>query len=229
MLVTTIMWGLGGCFMGSLMCTGFLARIHSHVCAPGIKSTSHEHLGARSDSCLASEQYDCPPSTKGSSLEHLDPVPQALRHTQEYNLLYGSQGVCNKYLDTPLVSPMSTEKYECVYVIVSDLFLTLDYVKCYRLHGNDSLDSNGEVTHESCHVRALSYKGVASSTKMYPVYFHAAHAPVTWCLEFVLYWRTRFHVVRLSSLGKVEKFLFIFLSRRSETGCVFAVFFALFP
>jgi len=37
------------------------------------------------------------------------------------------------------------------------------------------------------------------------------------------------HVVGLSSLGKVKKFLFFFLSQQGGRGCVFAVFFAPIP
>ena len=36
-------------------------------------------------------------------------------------------------------------------------------------------------------------------------------------------------VVGLSSLSKVKKFLFFFLSRKGERGCVFAVFFSPIP
>ena len=37
------------------------------------------------------------------------------------------------------------------------------------------------------------------------------------------------YVVGLSSLSKVKKFLFFFLSQQGEGGCVFAVFFAPIP
>jgi len=37
------------------------------------------------------------------------------------------------------------------------------------------------------------------------------------------------YVVGLSSLSKVKKFLFFFLSREGERGCVFAVFFSPVP
>ena len=37
------------------------------------------------------------------------------------------------------------------------------------------------------------------------------------------------YVVGLSSLSKVKKFLFFFLSRKGERGCVFAVFFSPVP
>jgi len=37
------------------------------------------------------------------------------------------------------------------------------------------------------------------------------------------------YVVGLSSLSKVKKFLFFYLSRKGERGCVFAVFFSPVP
>ena len=40
---------------------------------------------------------------------------------------------------------------------------------------------------------------------------------------------TVYYVVGLSSLSKVKKLLFFFLSRKGERGCVFAVFFAPVP
>ena len=147
MLLTSIMCGLVGYLIGHLACTGFIGRMNPRARLPNTKGTSHKYLGTGFDSFPASEEYSPAPNPKGVPDEHLGTGLHGYQSSEEYDHLYNSKSVCDKYRYTPIRASMSSEQFHCVYVIIRELFLVIDYRERHHEYEHETPDSNSQLTH----------------------------------------------------------------------------------